>query len=244
MGRKFGRRIPKTWEHVEKYPFHKMEAKLRKLGTEFPEVVEKELELPKWAIAYYDQHPYNACVGYSLSMSQSIHNKKPYKALWLYWQSTLVDNDPETNPSSDSGAYIWAAMSILQKRGHRLENRLHPSKLEGIYSYYWGENVDDLRKAIGVNRTVILGINWYANFGSPELVGWEYWIGRGNLGMILGGHAVCCYGASDERQAFKFVNTWGTAYPPVWIDYDLTGMLLEQGGEAGIGLDVKSLKKR
>jgi hypothetical protein len=55
---------------------------------------------------------------------------------------------------------------------------------------------------------VVLGINWYANFDDPATVAgvpWTpgargtFWIGRGSLGGIRGGHAICAkpYGVAD-----------------------------------------------
>jgi hypothetical protein len=39
---------------------------------------------------------------------------------------------------------------------------------------------------------VTLGINWYTNFDSPQRdATGRYWIGRGSLGSIRGGHCVC-----------------------------------------------------
>lgn len=37
----------------------------------------------------------------------------------------------------------------------------------------------------------IAGINWYSNFDRPEKVGRYHWIGRGDLGQVRGGHAIC-----------------------------------------------------
>jgi len=36
-----------------------------------------------------------------------------------------------------------------------------------------------------------IGVNWYTNFDDPVKVGDRWWIGRGNLGSIRGGHCVC-----------------------------------------------------
>ena len=38
---------------------------------------------------------------------------------------------------------------------------------------------------------VVLGIDWYSNFDKPVLDNGRYWIGRGGLGSIRGGHAIC-----------------------------------------------------
>lgn len=37
----------------------------------------------------------------------------------------------------------------------------------------------------------VLGIPWYSNFDFPKRDGLRYWIGRGNLGYVRGGHAIC-----------------------------------------------------
>lgn len=37
---------------------------------------------------------------------------------------------------------------------------------------------------------MVLGINWYSNFDRPEKIGRTWWVGRGDLGAIRGGHAI------------------------------------------------------
>lgn len=53
---------------------------------------------------------------------------------------------------------------------------------------------------------VVLGLNWYSNFDEPEKVGRDYWIGRGDLGPIRGGHAICArpYGVTDLTDWWRF----------------------------------------
>lgn len=38
---------------------------------------------------------------------------------------------------------------------------------------------------------IAVGVNWYTNFDSPEKIGTRYYVGRGNLGSIRGGHCFC-----------------------------------------------------
>jgi hypothetical protein len=46
-----------------------------------------------------------------------------------------------------------------------------------------------------------IGVNWYSNFDRPERdADGRYWIGRGNLGNIRGGHCVCIRSA-DQADA-------------------------------------------
>ena len=37
----------------------------------------------------------------------------------------------------------------------------------------------------------VLGVPWYSNFMNPKFDGTRWWIGRGNLGYVAGGHAIC-----------------------------------------------------
>lgn len=57
---------------------------------------------------------------------------------------------------------------------------------------------------------VVLGISWYTNFDRPERDGNHWWIGRGSLGTVRGGHCVCVpayttlAGHSDLRAWWEF----------------------------------------
>ena len=85
---------------------------------------------------------------------------------------------------------------------------------------------------------VVFGINWYSKFTSPVVYNGEKWIGRGSgWGGIQGGHAICCIGASDSRQAVMLLNSWGPGYPPVWMPYKTVELLMKDGGEMAVGLD-------
>lgn len=59
----------------------------------------------------------------------------------------------------------------------------------------------------------------------------KYWV-TDMSGGIRGGHALCFMDASDKRQAFRTLNTWGPFYPPTWFPYALVERLLAEQGEA------------
>jgi len=237
MNYNFGRKIPRDWAHVERYPFSR-------LGLDPATHVEKVLDLSDEYWIYYDQSPHNSCCGYSASIAMSILNRKLYNAMWLYHRACDIDGDPATTPEADVGTYLVAPFRVLEKRGHRPKNRILPYWYEGIYSYYWAQTVDEIRKAILVNRPVVFGVNWYTNFMMPQVYNNELWIGRGEYGYAMGGHAICCYGASDKREAFRLCNSWGKDYPLVWIGYEAVGRLLGEHSEVCVPLDIKSRKKR
>lgn len=51
---------------------------------------------------------------------------------------------------------------------------------------------------------VVIGVNWYENFDTPQ----DKWIGRGELGAVRGGHCVCLLprGVSDPLAWWTFYN--------------------------------------
>lgn len=50
---------------------------------------------------------------------------------------------------------------------------------------------------------VVWGINWYTAFDTPEIYDGRWWIGRGDLGPIRGGHAVCSP-SMDQKDSLKW----------------------------------------
>ena len=101
----------------------------------------------------------------------------------------------------------------------------------------WAESVDEIRTAISKGIPLSIGVNWYEGFLYPERRGSDYWINIGNRGWIVGGHCVCLYGASDQRQGFRLKNSWGNSYPEVWISYVIVERLLNEEGEFALVTD-------
>lgn len=242
-----GRRQPTDFDHVSAYP-------LRTLITADELVVppagtEKGLGLPHWWKTH-DQGSEGACVGFGSSAMMAITNHYQrltatgqdityrYDARWLYLESQKIDDWPETPP--EEGTSVRASAEILQVRGHRRVQRGvsgPESAAHGISTYRWAKTVDEIRAAIYGGLAVSIGVNWYQDFDRPEFHLGEWWIGRGNLGAIRGGHCVCLYRMSDRRQAFRLMNSWGATYPPVWIGYDVMQRLLGEWGEAVVITD-------
>lgn len=235
------RRIPTDWKHVETHPF----ATRRSL---VPLTVERVLNVPRQYRDEYNQGQEGACVGFSQSWMMSILNRKLYDARRLYLEAQLVDEWNDTPPGE--GTSVRAAFDVLRTVGHWRVWADVTRKVEldeGIASNQWATTVDQIREAISAGIPVNLGINWYQEFGAP--IRWpregrgspryEYYIGTSaQWGRVLGGHAITCVGASDQRQALALTNTWGTGYPfIVWFPYDPFQRLLTEEGEAGIVTD-------
>jgi len=231
-----GRLIAKDRSYEDKYP----SSKLFGVSGAAIKSIERNLIIPYALRSFYNQGSYNACVGFSSSWMMSIYNCIPqqkYDAMWLYHQAQLLDGDSATSPENDVGTYVWAAMYALQKLGHKKLKENNPDMRDGVMSYYWATKTDDVRAAIALGRPVVIGINWYEEFMFPQLIKGEYWIGKGKLTQSLGGHAICLFGASDNRQAFKLINSWGLVYPQVWIPYTIFDRLMTEYGEACIAVD-------
>lgn len=225
--------IPSSPEKIaqnDRYP-------LRLLAPEAPEAVEVILPYPP-LVNWYNQGAYGACVGYSCSWQMSIYNTpNKYNGLWLYRAARKNEGD---DPNVDEGAQLWSGMDVLRKQGHCLDKTTTPVLAEGIESYYWCKNINDVRSALNIRRPVVFGINWYQGFMDPETVNGEYWIGRRSWGGWLGGHAICCVGISDQRQAVLLRNSWGSDWAggkDVWIAYTSITTLLGQNGECAVGVD-------
>lgn len=237
MEKPLGRLQPTDWKHVEKYPFSA-------LVEATPLVVEKTLDTHiRWR-EYYDQGREGACVGFGSSHMMSILNRQRYDAKWLWNEAKIIDEWPSTNPGDDNGTSVRAGMEVLRIQGHKLvrgKKTYNPDVRFGIEVYRWtGKNpVDEMRTAISMGLPVTIGVDWYSNFDKPEKQSnGEWWIGKGNLGYIRGGHCVCVYGASDRRQGFKIVNSWGLSYPLVYMPYKtMEQLILRQWGEAAIITD-------
>jgi hypothetical protein len=227
-----GRLPPSDYEHVEKYP-------LRAIMPRTVETVERTLALPTQYRDNYDQGREGACVGFSCSWAMSILNRRFYAAQWLYEEARRRDEWPG---EAYDGTSVRAGLDVLRETGHRRIYRgqtRDTNYADGIEAFRWAQSVDEVRGAIAAGSPVVLGVDWFSAFNHPERRGREYWMPEPS-GRVVGGHAICCYGASDRRQAVRLVNTWGFAYPLVWVPYMLLERLLagfQYPGEAAVITD-------
>ena len=239
-----GRIEPKNFDHVAKYGY----------GAVMPVqsfTVEKVLPLPKWHMKH-NQGAEGACVGFGTSMMLAILNLHQcreqgaldayirYNPWWLWDESKKIDPFPETNPGDSNGTLVSTACDILRTVGHvSWVNEDDPKSISevnpnfGIKENRWASTVDEARTSIFNNIPLSIGVLWKRGFDTPVYVDGEWWIGKDPNALIQhrGGHCVCIYGASDQRQAFRIKNSWGENYPEVWLPYTATEMLMQQGGE-------------
>lgn len=245
----FGRKVPSAEKQYQndKYLLRQLELAVPEPGT-----VDVNFGYPSY-VKEYDQGNIGACTGYSASWMASIYNGPLYNAYWLYKEGQRIDNDPNTSGDNDGG-YVWAVMDVLRKEGHKkvVNGVTQPVSInEGIKSYYWAKNVDDLRTAAVENKLGVFGIPWFEDFMSPRTINGEFWIGarpKSKWGRILGGHAIAYCAVSDKinctplnkKGAVALRNSWGNGWASgkrVWLPYDSMMELLYLQGELAIALD-------
>ena len=238
---KLGRLKPATWEHVEKYP-------LKALRLKPAKVIEKRYFVSVPFRKFYNQGREGACVGYSCCIMMTILNRKKripelYSGRQIWNKAKEIDEFSWTNPGDDNGTTVDAGLRTLKKYGtvEIINGKEMPWDInDGIDEYRWATSVDEMRQGIEI-APIVLGVNWYSDFDVPMKKYGVYWIGRDQhlLGAIRGGHAICCIGASDKKEAFRLCNSWGLNYPIVWIPYKTVERLLKEDGESGLVTDRK-----
>lgn len=244
-----GRRTPPDLEHVARYPLSALIADPTHALVVPPSGTEKSLGLPWWW-KQHNQGAEGSCVGFGTSAMSSVTNHYQrllagqdityrYAARWLYLEAQLIDEWDDTPPGE--GTSVRAGCEILRARGHRrIQNNVVGSEnlAHGIDTYRWAVDADEVRAAIFAGLAVSIGVVWYTNFDNPVTFNNELWIGRSpNLGTVRGGHCVCLFRMSDRRQAFRVMNSWGSAYAPVWIPYAVLERLISEWGEIAVITD-------
>lgn len=251
MAGELGRRVPGDFAHITKYPWNAV-------GPLTVDTVERTLKLPRWHKSH-NQGREGSCVGHGAVMERAIVNSAQagktvrYDPISLWNAAKEIDEWADTNPGDSNGTSVRAAYDVLRDRGAcrirsakyneatgqvQVSGRQDPDPASGVAANRWATSVDEMRAAIQAGNPVTIGVNWYSNFDAPvnEARG-VWWIGRSDLGQVRGGHCICIYGASDRKQAFKAVNSWGDSYPLVWLPYNVMQRLLNEDGEATLTTD-------
>ena len=87
------------------------------------------------------------------------------------------------------------------------------------------------------NAPVVIGIPWFSNFDHPVLVSdGSYWIGRGPLGYVRGGHCVCLEPVFDPQRVGHEHDTL-TFYR--WFDQGVEGACVGFGCSRAMALDQR-----
>lgn len=253
---RLGRLVPDSFDHVEKYPFSA-------IAPPTVTTVESVLKLPGWHWDH-DQGAEGSCVGHGVGMERAVTNTAQnitsnipglktrwYDPIDIWNQAKMIDEWSDTNPGDDNGTSVHAGYDVCRTQGVRRVSKMVLSSenvpepvgeqardlADGVSANRWATTVDEMRTGLAAGLPIAIGVNWYSNFDSPSVVDNDYWIGKGRIGTIRGGHCLCLYGASDKRQAFRVKNSWGRNYPLVWLPYSVMTRLLKEQGEAALVTD-------
>lgn len=181
----------------------------------------RSYEIPKsriWACnTYLDQKNEGSCVGHAfahelLAVPYAIKGITHADAVRIYKQA---QNQDEWPGSSYSGTSVLAgAKSTMQ---------LFPGSME---SFRWATTITDVIATLGYFGPIILGINFYTGFYTPDANG-EIHVS----GDVAGGHALLMRGVDIKKSRFLLHNSWGTAWGvngTCWISFqDFERLLLE-----------------
>lgn len=146
--------------------------------------------------------------------------------LYIYFNARYLDG----HAHEDSGTYIKTAMKAIKKWGICRES-LWPYResrvfqapdqrayVEGanhlIFNYYKLDHtkLNELKQCLALRQPFIFGMSLYSSFMSQEVSF------HGMIPMPLandrfqGGHAMCCVGYDDSKQAFIVRNSWGNTW--------------------------------
>jgi hypothetical protein len=206
--------------------------------------LEKSLPFDPRFIEWYNQGNRNACVGYSWTAAQASVNlnqngAQHYDAYRLYCEACRIDNDPNTSCTADRGTYLWAGGDVLRNNGPYTDKW---DLEQGIELFYWVTSINEARAAFAANRPLIWGVPWFQSWlNTANLIDrdGEKWLKPHSQwgSQIAGGHAIRSLNWSDSRGAFKLVNTWGAAYPDVWVTFENAEYLWKIGAECAVPID-------
>jgi hypothetical protein len=180
--------------------------------------------------AVLDQGPTGTCVAHGWAswsygaplMMRPDRFPKPFD---LYRECVMADewedNDIDaTQPDAgcQSGTSVRAGAKVLQRRGH-------------VKSYLWARSVEDVRAwHLAGFGGVVLGINWTDSMFDTDRNGFITY-----RGPVIGGHCIRTTGWSDDREAVRIQNSWGTGWGDhgrAWIRAADLARLIQDDGEA------------
>ncbi len=214
--------------------------------------------ITEWSLKAYCPKPRHQgstgnCVGWSvgyaaLTIQQAIANnwkgqtdlitKNAFSPMFIYNQIKIAD--------CQQGAYIDAAMNLLQQKGDVLARDFDKSindctvmptsedlvraaqnkiiDFRTLFAYQASQQikVNKVKLSLVQNRPVVIGINLLNNFATLRSKD-TYWNPTSGDQERFGGHALVVVGFDDSRGAFEVMNSWGETWGNkgyMWIRYE------------------------
>lgn len=146
------------------------------------------------------------------------------QAVALYSAATRLDNVQGVYPPTDTGSTGVAVAKAAQKAGL-------------ISGYQHAFSLDSALKALSVSP-LIVGVNWYEGFDSPDSSGLVT-----ISGSVRGGHEFLLYGIDATKQRVLARNSWGESFGlkgTFSFSFDDFGRLLDEDGDATLFVPLSS----
>ncbi len=222
-----------------------------------------------------NQESLASCIGWAVAYAY-----KTFQEGWYFqdgsWQSTWDVSKishqfspswiyNQINGGQDNGASLSQGMILVVDKG--VDTLVHFPYVDGDYStqpdttsmdralrykaaswtYFDNTNLNDIKEALVNGNVLPASLNVYQDFMDLSPENSIYNTKEG--GYVLG-HAIAIVGYDDTKQAFKFINSWGTSWGTYkddvdqtqgkgygWISYDFV-VPRNSGGEYDTGLTI------
>lgn len=115
------------------------------------------------------------------------------------------------------------------------------ASLYKAHSYDQVGDIYTMKDCISKGIGVVIGIRVYSDFDALSSSNQVYDVVSGTS---RGNHAICLIGYDDEKSAFKFINSWGTAWGIGgygWISYDFVASSTVNCNGPGRGFFLRTL---
>jgi hypothetical protein len=174
----------------------------------------------------------SSCVGHAwtsmLLAAPTVHgpgspvraNPSKY-AIDLYEQAKTLD---EWDGSNYDGTSVRAGAKALTAQGR-------------LASYLWAWDAATVQQYVLQRGVVVVGTAWHNAMTYPDADGFLT-----VSGAVVGGHAYALIGYSEDREAFRVINSWGPFWGQngrAWLRRADLAALLADGGEAVSGVEQK-----
>jgi len=240
--------IPESKEEYDALPKLKAAA-----AVSLPSSIDLSSSMPNVG----DQGIQNSCAGWAIAYAYKTYQEK------LDWNWNVI-NDPthqfspsyvynQINDGSDNGSSIYNALQLMVNQGcavlsvmpYDLNNyttqpnttqRANAAKHKALsWARTNSGDVTAMKNELASRVPVIVGIPVYPDFNVTT----SNPVYDNTNGNLEGYHAITLVGYDDTRQAFKFINSWGTSYGFSgygWIAYAL---VTKVGGRGYVMTDIK-----
>jgi hypothetical protein len=148
------------------------------------------------------------------------------EALRLYAEATKLDGYPGIYPPDDTGSDGTSVSKAAAQAG-LISGYTHPADVNAVL-------------AALMAGPVILGIDWFDSFDSPDASGLVA-IGKG--ASIRGGHEIAARGVDADRKLILLDNSWGTSWGAggsFSFSWDTLDRLLSTDGDAVVPVPLSA----